>query len=126
MLGTLIFKSLLNVLVNSVKPFSLVSTTINSEGLNFNIVLIKEDPMVPAPPITKTDFPLISSFNVSWLFLKSISKKLFSLLVTNCLINSEILGKYGTAVDTAQIKADKEQTRYPQESPAQAVLGGRF
>jgi hypothetical protein len=39
---------------------------------------------------------------------------------------AEILGKYGTAVDTAQIKADKEQTRYPQESPAQAVLGGRF
>ena len=39
---------------------------------------------------------------------------------------AEILGKYGTSVDTAQIKADKEQTRYPQESPAQAVLGGRF
>ena len=24
------------------------------------------------------------------------------------------------------VKTDKEQTRYPQESPAQAVLGGRF
>ena len=39
---------------------------------------------------------------------------------------AEILGKYGTSVDTAQIKAAQEQARYPQESPAQAVTGGRF
>ena len=39
---------------------------------------------------------------------------------------AEILGKYGTSVDTAQIKASQQEPRYPQESPAQAVTGGRF
>ena len=39
---------------------------------------------------------------------------------------AEILGKYGTSVDTAQIKAAQEKARYPQESPAEAVTGGRF
>jgi hypothetical protein len=39
---------------------------------------------------------------------------------------AEILGKYGTAVDTAKIKQAQQEPRYPQESPAQAVTGGRF
>ena len=39
---------------------------------------------------------------------------------------AEILGKYGTSVDTATIKAEQQEARYPQESPAQAVTGGRF
>ena len=39
---------------------------------------------------------------------------------------AEILGKYGTSVDTAQIKAAQQESRYPDESPAQAVSGGRF
>ena len=39
---------------------------------------------------------------------------------------AEILGKYGTSVDTAKIKEAQQQARYPDESPAQAVEGGRF
>jgi len=39
---------------------------------------------------------------------------------------AEILGKYGTSVDTATIKAEQQEARYPQESPAEAVTGGRF
>jgi len=39
---------------------------------------------------------------------------------------AEILGKYGTAVDTAKIKQAQQEPRYPQESPAKAVTGGRF
>ena len=39
---------------------------------------------------------------------------------------AEILGKYGTSVDTAQIKAAQDKARYPQEAPAKAVEGGRF
>ena len=39
---------------------------------------------------------------------------------------AEILGNYGTKVDVENIKAAQEESRYPQESPAQAVLGGRF
>ena len=39
---------------------------------------------------------------------------------------AEILGKYGTQVDTAKIKAEQDKARYPQESPAKAVEGGRF
>ena len=39
---------------------------------------------------------------------------------------AEILGEYGTKVDVEQIKAAQQQARYPQESPAQAVTGGRF
>ena len=39
---------------------------------------------------------------------------------------AEILGKYGTSVDTATIKAAQQTPRYPAESPAQAVTGGRF
>ena len=39
---------------------------------------------------------------------------------------AEILGNYGTKVDVEQIKAAQQQARYPQESPAQAVTGGRF
>ena len=39
---------------------------------------------------------------------------------------AEILGNYGTKVDIEQIKAAQQEARYPQESPAQAVLGGRF
>jgi len=43
------------------------------------------------------------------------------------LVNAaEILGKYGTAVDVAQIKQMQNVPRYPAESPAQAVTGGRF
>ena len=39
---------------------------------------------------------------------------------------AEILGRYGTQVDTAKIKAAQQESRYPQESPAKAVEGGRF
>jgi hypothetical protein len=39
---------------------------------------------------------------------------------------AEILGKYGTAVNVAQIKQAQAAPRYPQQSPAQAVVGGRF
>jgi hypothetical protein len=39
---------------------------------------------------------------------------------------AEILGKYGTAVDTAKIKQAQEEPRYPQEPPATAVEGGRY
>lgn len=39
---------------------------------------------------------------------------------------AEILGNYGTKVDVENIKAAQQEARYPQESPAQAVLGGRF
>ena len=39
---------------------------------------------------------------------------------------AEILGKYGTSVDTAKIKEAQREARYPDESPAQAVSGGRF
>lgn len=37
-----------------------------------------------------------------------------------------ILGKYGTAVDTARIKAEQAAPRYPDSTPVQAVTGGRF
>jgi hypothetical protein len=39
---------------------------------------------------------------------------------------AEILGKYGTSVDVANIKLEQDKARYPQESPAEAVTGGRF
>lgn len=39
---------------------------------------------------------------------------------------AEILGKYGTAVDVERIKAMQNEPRYPQQTPAQAVQGGRF
>tara|TARA_R110000803_G_scaffold188666_1_gene251123 strand:+ start:5574 stop:7673 length:2100 start_codon:yes stop_codon:yes gene_type:complete len=39
---------------------------------------------------------------------------------------AEILGKYGTAVDVAQIKKRQDAPRYPAETPVQAVTGGRF
>jgi len=39
---------------------------------------------------------------------------------------AEILGKYGTSVDVAQIKLEQDKARYPQETPAKAVEGGRF
>ena len=39
---------------------------------------------------------------------------------------AEILGKYGTAVDTANIKKAQDEARYPDATPSQAVSGGRF
>jgi hypothetical protein len=39
---------------------------------------------------------------------------------------AEILGRYGQSVDTAKIKQAQAEPRYPQESPAQAVEGGRY
>jgi len=39
---------------------------------------------------------------------------------------AEILGNYGTKVDIEQIKAAQQESRYPQESPAKAVEGGRY
>jgi len=39
---------------------------------------------------------------------------------------AEIIGKYGTAVDVERIKSMQAEPRYPQQSPAQAVVGGRF
>ena len=45
----------------------------------------------------------------------------------NLLVSAaEILGKYGTAVDVAQIQQLKNAPRYPAEAPAEAVTGGRF
>jgi len=53
------------IITNSVKPFSFISTTTNFEGRNFNKAFIYEDPIVPAPPITKTLLLFISSLNLS-------------------------------------------------------------
>ena len=39
---------------------------------------------------------------------------------------AKILGQYGTNVDVAQIKSDQAAPRYPQQSPVDAVTGGRF
>jgi hypothetical protein len=39
---------------------------------------------------------------------------------------AEIYGKYQTNVDVAGVKQAQAVPRYPQESPAQAVTGGRF
>ena len=39
---------------------------------------------------------------------------------------AKIYGQYQTTVDVAGIKQAQAQPRYPQESPAQAVVGGRF
>ena len=39
---------------------------------------------------------------------------------------AKILGQYGTSVDVAQVKADQAAPRYPQQSPVDAVTGGRF
>ena len=68
--------SLLKVLVNSVKPFSFVSTTTSFEGEYCNIAFIKDEPIVPAPPMTRTDFSLISFINFFSLLIMSFSKKL--------------------------------------------------
>jgi hypothetical protein len=39
---------------------------------------------------------------------------------------ARILGKYDSSVDTARIKQAQQQPRYPQQTPVQAVTGGRF
>ena len=39
---------------------------------------------------------------------------------------AKIIGQYGTKVDVENIKLAQQEARYPQESPAQAVTGGRF
>ena len=39
---------------------------------------------------------------------------------------AKILGQYGSAVDVAAVKQAQAAPRYPAESPAQAVIGGRF
>ena len=39
---------------------------------------------------------------------------------------AKIYGQYQTTVDVAGIRQAQAQPRYPQESPAQAVVGGRF
>jgi hypothetical protein len=39
---------------------------------------------------------------------------------------AEILGKYQTNVDVAGVKQAQAIPRYPQDTPAQAVTGGRF
>ena len=39
---------------------------------------------------------------------------------------AELLAKYGAQVDVAQIKADQARPRYPDQSPVNAVTGGRF
>lgn len=39
---------------------------------------------------------------------------------------AKILGQYGSAVDVAAVKQAQSEPRYPAESPAQAVIGGRF
>ena len=39
---------------------------------------------------------------------------------------AKIIGQYGTKVDVENIKLAQAEARYPQESPAQAVTGGRF
>jgi hypothetical protein len=39
---------------------------------------------------------------------------------------AEVLGKYQTNVDVAGIKQAQAAPRYPQQTPVQAVTGGRF
>ena len=39
---------------------------------------------------------------------------------------AKILGQYGQSVDVATIKQAQAEPRYPQQAPAQAVIGGRF
>jgi len=39
---------------------------------------------------------------------------------------AEIYGKYGTAVDVARIKQEQAAPRYPDQTPVDAVTGGRF
>ena len=39
---------------------------------------------------------------------------------------AEILGKYGTSIDVANIKESQKAPRYPDERPSEAVSGGRF
>jgi hypothetical protein len=39
---------------------------------------------------------------------------------------AKILGEYGTKIDVEKIKGEQKEPRYPQESPAKAVTGGRF
>jgi hypothetical protein len=39
---------------------------------------------------------------------------------------AEIYGKYQTNVDVAGVKQAQAQPRYPQDTPVQAVTGGRF
>ena len=39
---------------------------------------------------------------------------------------AEILGKYGQTVNVARIKQMQDTPRYPQQTPVQAVTGGRF
>jgi len=39
---------------------------------------------------------------------------------------AEILGKYQTNGDVAGVKQAQAIPRYPQDTPAQAVTGGRF
>jgi hypothetical protein len=39
---------------------------------------------------------------------------------------AKLYGQYQTTVDVAGVKAAQAQPRYPQEAPAQAVIGGRF
>ena len=39
---------------------------------------------------------------------------------------AKLLGQYGSSVNVAQIKAAQAIPRYPAESPAQAVIGGRY
>tara|TARA_E500000178_G_scaffold299773_1_gene307639 strand:- start:1403 stop:1549 length:147 start_codon:yes stop_codon:yes gene_type:complete len=39
---------------------------------------------------------------------------------------AELLARYGADVDVAKIKAAQAEARYPDQTPAQAVTGGRF
>ena len=39
---------------------------------------------------------------------------------------AEIYGKYQTSVDVAGVKQAQAAPRYPQDTPVQAVTGGRF
>ena len=43
--------------VNSANAFSFVSTTTSVDGSKGKIAFIKEEPIEPAPPITRTVFP---------------------------------------------------------------------
>ena len=51
--------------VNSANAFSLISTTTKVFGLKGKIALIYDEPIDPAPPITRIFFPPILLFNVS-------------------------------------------------------------
>ena len=78
-------------LVSSASAFSFVSTTTSEAGLNGRIAFIKDEPIEPAPPTTRTDLPAIFSVSASLLFSISVRNMLVSRFVTCLAMNSSKL-----------------------------------